>query len=514
MVDAYTWDSTIWRQPPPIRDDWLSSLKTIESTFSLSTRHMALWKYQMEDHASNWLRLVLIFGLGQTMNVCSRVFTGDIYGDHVVSCSASKEVDIRLGERWDKPLRPADMLIYSYDRGIDLCVDLTGSSPLAQTGIVDFMSGHFVIESAQRKRVKCEAKCADIGYGFIPFLFFSFGELEKDAVSLLKRIRKFSVTQYIGACVAIHIFGRISFAIARGVGAQILSWLPTNFFVLWWLHMVVVRFHCPFVGLSGCYDGSGKRLTKTSLITYLSDRHCNSDAQAITRQSLSTNLAIFKEAEESDFVPPLNCGDGELRFMIYDITKLQVPSSSVQLDHVDELVLDEHVGFNLLLFDILLSKGLCTALHPLKHAPSLPLITIDHHQLIASLGVVLDMIKIFPHGTSCGCDGLRAQHLMDCLSGAIMAIYDELVSSITQVVNLFIDGKFLKILGEYIPSAPLTPLVKLGVAWYLDDGTIIGDIMVVREVLKLIMEDGPRRRLHLNVDKTDIFLAKGGPEKQ
>ncbi|GJW53880.1 putative reverse transcriptase domain-containing protein [Tanacetum coccineum] len=28
MAYAYTWNSTIWRLPPPIRDDWLSSLKT------------------------------------------------------------------------------------------------------------------------------------------------------------------------------------------------------------------------------------------------------------------------------------------------------------------------------------------------------------------------------------------------------------------------------------------------------------------------------------------------------
>ncbi|GJW08939.1 putative reverse transcriptase domain-containing protein [Tanacetum coccineum] len=27
MVDAYTWNSTIWRLPPPIRDDWLSNLR-------------------------------------------------------------------------------------------------------------------------------------------------------------------------------------------------------------------------------------------------------------------------------------------------------------------------------------------------------------------------------------------------------------------------------------------------------------------------------------------------------
>ncbi|GKC01050.1 hypothetical protein Tco_0987186, partial [Tanacetum coccineum] len=47
-------------------------------------------------------------------------------------------------------------------------------------------------------------------------------------------------------------------------------------------------------------------------------------------------------------------------------------------------------------------------------------------------------IKSFPRGTSCGRDGLRAQHLLDCLSGAVVAVSDELVSSITQVVNLFL----------------------------------------------------------------------------
>ncbi|GKA43765.1 hypothetical protein Tco_0736489 [Tanacetum coccineum] len=85
-------------------------------------------------------------------STCSRVFVGDIYGDHAVSCtgivgikhrhsivrdtlidiyfqfeiSAGKEVDIGLGRGRDKPLRPADMLLYSWDGGLDVCVDLTG----------------------------------------------------------------------------------------------------------------------------------------------------------------------------------------------------------------------------------------------------------------------------------------------------------------------------------------------------------------------------------------------------
>ncbi|GJV14006.1 hypothetical protein Tco_1359329 [Tanacetum coccineum] len=100
--------------------------------------------------------------------------------------------------------------------------------------------------------------------------------------------------------------------------------------------------------------------------------------------------------------------------------------------------------------------------HPFMFAPSLPDLHIDHHPLIASQDVVLDKIKSFPRGTSYGYDGLRAQHLMDCLSGAAVAISDELVSSITQVVNLFLEGKCPMMLGEYIASALLTPLVKPG----------------------------------------------------
>ncbi|GKE12715.1 hypothetical protein Tco_1416266 [Tanacetum coccineum] len=236
--------------------------------------------------------------------------------------------------------------------------------------------------------------------------------------------------------------------------------------------------------------------------------------------------------------------------------------------------------------------------HPLKPSLPLPHIPIDYHQLTSSPIVVLDMIKSFPHGTSCGQDGLLAQHLMDCLSGVVVAISDELVSSITQVVNLFLDGKCLKMLGEYIASAPLISLVKLGVvsvlllwvpfrgiwfssikrgeailhvvnhliedrgdevglsmllvdfrnafnlvdhevmlqevctllhplvskirdsfnlslqAWYLDDGTIIGDTLVVGEVLKVIIEDGPRHGLHLNVDKIEVFWPKEDPRSR
>ncbi|GJS63011.1 RNA-directed DNA polymerase, eukaryota [Tanacetum coccineum] len=220
--------------------------KDAVSTFSLSSRQMALWKSQMEDHTSDWLRVVPISGLGQTMNgrtyrLLQGLYGGYLWG-HAMSCagivgikhrhnvvrdtlvdicyrsgiSSGKEVDIGLSGERDKSLRPADVLLYSWDGGRDVCVDLTGSSPLTQTGMVDFVPGRAVLVAAQRKRAKYETKCADIGYGFLPFSFSSFGELEKDAVTLLKRIRKFSVAQDIGARAAIHIFSRICFAIAKG----------------------------------------------------------------------------------------------------------------------------------------------------------------------------------------------------------------------------------------------------------------------------------------------------------
>ncbi|GKE18867.1 hypothetical protein Tco_1426444 [Tanacetum coccineum] len=273
------------------------------------------------------------------------------------------------------------------------------------------------------------------------------------------------------------------------------------------------------------------------------------------------------------------------------------------------------------------------AKHTFKSASSLPDTPIDHHHLTTSHTVVLDRIKSFPRGTSCGRDRLRTQHLMDCLSGAAVAISDDLVSFITQVVNLFLAGKCPMMLGEYIASAPLAPLVKPGggirpiamgivwwrlvskvsativghsldgylddlqfgvgvsgggeailhavnhlvedrgddvglsmllvdfqnafnlidrksfcvallyhagwnsvilalpdyttentpygharglflQAWYLDDGTIVGDTLVVGKVLELIVEDGPRCGLHLNVDKTEIFWPKEDPRSR
>ncbi|GJY65029.1 hypothetical protein Tco_0466489 [Tanacetum coccineum] len=111
-------------------------------------------------------------------SACSRVFTGDIYRDHVVSCA-----DIIGIKHRHNVVR--DTLVDIYFRAY-VCVDLTRSSPLTQTEMADFVAGRAMTDAAHRKRVKYETKCSDIAYGFLPFLFSSLGELEKDVMALLK----------------------------------------------------------------------------------------------------------------------------------------------------------------------------------------------------------------------------------------------------------------------------------------------------------------------------------------
>ncbi|GJS90861.1 hypothetical protein Tco_0773497 [Tanacetum coccineum] len=112
----------------------------------------------------------------------------------------------RVKENLATRIIKSNMLLYSWDGCLDVCVNLTGSSPLTQTGMADFVPNRAVIDAAQRKRVKymakiqmCESdsdsdseslnkqtspKCAAIGYGFLPFSFSSLEELEEDAVTL------------------------------------------------------------------------------------------------------------------------------------------------------------------------------------------------------------------------------------------------------------------------------------------------------------------------------------------
>ncbi|GKD29899.1 hypothetical protein Tco_1240677, partial [Tanacetum coccineum] len=147
------------------------------------------------------------------------------------------------------------------------------------------------------------------------------------------------------------------------------------------------------------------------------------------RSNLKCKYAIKRQRQEEGIVnaiPSWGMPGGSL-----ELLRESLAESSPTLSDVNDEDLDlgeRNIKQLMLPFEDLKTN------HPFQHAPSLPYIPIDHHPLIASSIVVLDRIKSFPRGTSCERDGLCAQHLTD--------------------------WNCPQMLGEYITSVPLTPLVK------------------------------------------------------
>nr|GEX54631.1 hypothetical protein [Tanacetum cinerariifolium] len=178
--------------------DWQWRLSTLPFSFRVlgvysassgNTFHDALCMFnaKMEtDILSN--PSIPLFSVSKPCSTCSMIFAGDIYGDHVVSCAGIIGIKHRHNILHDTLVD----ICYRYEilagKEVDIGLDGGRDKPLP------------------------------IGYGFLSFSFSSLGELEADAVTLLKQIRKFFMAQDIGARVAAHIFNRISFAIAKGVG--------------------------------------------------------------------------------------------------------------------------------------------------------------------------------------------------------------------------------------------------------------------------------------------------------
>ncbi|XP_026421804.1 uncharacterized protein LOC113317902 [Papaver somniferum] len=98
--------------------------------------------------------------------------------------------------------------------------------------------------------------------------------------------------------------------------------------------------------------------------------------------------------------------------------------------------------------------------HPYAPPLVIPSTAVEATPISVDSHVVLSAIRSFPKGTSWGKDGLRAQHLLDAFSGSAAAVSDEFFMSTSGVVNLWLSGQCPPSLGEYIASAPLTPLLK------------------------------------------------------
>ncbi|KAL5731086.1 hypothetical protein ACHQM5_003845 [Ranunculus cassubicifolius] len=254
------------------------TVKHIGDSLELSPRHKALIHCLQAPYAQSYLLAVPIQGTGQKIEprtfrsiigyrlgipffinnpVCPscKLERMDEFGDHALHCAAEigvkhrhdqvrdlifdlcrcagvpsrKEVPLHCISEDGGNLRPADILLTCWEQGRDVCMDITGVSPFVSSGFNTFVPGQAVLKAAQRKVSKYGAKCTANGLGFLPFAFTTFGELCEEAVEFLKRIRLATLSNAAYAKSAPHIFNRVGIFIQKGVGAQIVSRLPTNF---------------------------------------------------------------------------------------------------------------------------------------------------------------------------------------------------------------------------------------------------------------------------------------------
>jgi len=146
-----------------------------------------------------------------------------------VGIMARKEAPMGFLSEDGKDLRPADLLLFNWFRGKDVCLDVTGISPFAGMGQSSWASRLALNYAVEKKKKKYASKYEENGYKFIPFAFSTFGELEEEALGTLSRIKSLAISHCNNTRIGVFIFRRLSFCIQKGVGAQLVSRLPSNF---------------------------------------------------------------------------------------------------------------------------------------------------------------------------------------------------------------------------------------------------------------------------------------------
>ncbi|GJX02382.1 hypothetical protein Tco_0186295 [Tanacetum coccineum] len=252
--------------------------KDLASKYTLSPRQVSILNCIRAPHAQDFLFTIPIDGLGQKMNhrqfrsvLCYRLAIPmfsegslcpscnthrmDQWGDHAVHCSSEVGVKFRHNLVRDilvdicskvgimvrkeapmgflsgdgKDLRPADLLLFNWLQGKDACLDVTCISPFAGMGATSCAPGVALHNAVEKKKKKYGSVCEENGYKFIPFAFSTFGEFDTDALDTLSRIKSISISHSNNAKSGVFIFHRVSFCIQKGVGAQLVSRLPSNF---------------------------------------------------------------------------------------------------------------------------------------------------------------------------------------------------------------------------------------------------------------------------------------------
>ncbi|KAJ0925109.1 putative reverse transcriptase domain, exostosin [Helianthus annuus] len=253
--------------------------QSLGEAFDLSPRQKAVFECLKGPHAQEFLTVIPIEGLGQCMSaveyrtilkyrlmipmypedetcpICRKACM-DKYGEHAVHCkelpgfkyrndwvrdvlgdilrragiSAKKEAPVNfLTDPMEgrSTLRPADLLVFGWAGGKHACVDLTGVSPLVGLRENGFVAG-LAARKAELKKVDKHAKaCAENQHVFIPFAFDTFGSLAPEAINFLTRVQRVIHSNCSTPRGQGFVFGRLGFAIQKGLAAQLVARLPS-----------------------------------------------------------------------------------------------------------------------------------------------------------------------------------------------------------------------------------------------------------------------------------------------
>ncbi|KAJ0885045.1 hypothetical protein HanPSC8_Chr10g0440881 [Helianthus annuus] len=253
--------------------------QSLGEAFDLSPRQKAVFECLKGPHAQEFLTVIPIEGLGQCMSaveyrtilkyrlmipmypedetcpICRKACM-DKYGEHAVHCkelpgfkyrhdwvrdvlgeilrragiSAKKEAPVNfLTDPMEgrSTLRPADLLVFGWAGGKHACVDLTGVSPLVGLRENGFVAG-LAARKAESKKVDKHAKaCAENQHVFIPFAFDTFGSLAPEAINFLTRVQRVIHSNCSTPRGQGFVFGRLGFAIQKGLAAQLVARLPS-----------------------------------------------------------------------------------------------------------------------------------------------------------------------------------------------------------------------------------------------------------------------------------------------
>lgn len=126
-------------------------------------------------------------------------------------------------------LRPADILVYSWNARKHTCIDLTWVSPLHSFGKWVFIVDH---AAAKVKVNNYDHDCKDNQHNFIPFAFGTFGYLDFDNVEFLRRVQIVMNKNVLTEGSTKYVFRWLGFVIQRGLAAHFVarsSWT----FVTW-----------------------------------------------------------------------------------------------------------------------------------------------------------------------------------------------------------------------------------------------------------------------------------------